>query len=52
MADITEAYIQDAAKVLNKFLPEDQQIQFVFTKGDIKSGIVDVHLGKAGETYS
>lgn len=52
IADITEAYIQDAAKVLNKFLPEEQQVQFVFTKGDIKSGIVDVHVGKPNESYS
>ena len=52
IADITEVYLKDTEKVLNKFLPEDRQIQLVFRKGQIKDGVIDVHLGKAGESYS
>ena len=50
IADITPAYIEDTTNVLNKFL--DEPIQLVYMKGDIKSGIVDIRLGKAGENYS
>jgi len=48
-ADITSAYIDDTAGVLNKFLEE--KIQLLYMKGDIKQGIVDVKLGKAGVDY-
>ena len=50
IADITPAYIEDTTNVLNKFL--DEPIQLVYMKGDIKSGIIDIRLGKAGENYS
>ena len=48
-ADITTAYIEDAEKVLNKFLEEP--IQLLYMKGDINKGIVDVRIApqSAGE---
>ena len=49
-ADITSAYIDDTANVLNKFL--EQPIQLLYMKGDIKQGIVDVKLGEAGKYYN
>lgn len=36
IADITEVYLKDTEKVLNKFLPEDRKIQLVFRKGQIQ----------------
>lgn len=44
IADITSAYIDDVANVLNKFLPEDRKIRLVYIKGDIKQGIADVKI--------
>lgn len=49
-ADITSAYLDDAAKLLNKFLRAP--IQFVYLKGDVGSGIADVRVGMAGEIYT
>ena len=46
-ADITAAYIEDTANVLNKFL--EKPIQLLYMKGDIKQGIVDVKVGDADE---
>ena len=43
IADITETYIQDTAKVINKFLSKDKQITLEFKKGSIKDGVVDVY---------
>ena len=43
IADITETYIQDTAKVINKFLSKDKQIELEFKKGSIKDGVVDVY---------
>ena len=50
IADITPAYIEDTANVLNKFL--EKPIQLVYMKGDIKTGIVDVRIGEADKTYT
>lgn len=44
IADITDTYINDCAKVINKFLPKDKQIQLDFKKGSIKEGVVDVFV--------
>lgn len=52
IADMTSAYLDDAASVINKFLVPEEQIQLLYLKGDVQSGIADVHVGKAGETYS
>lgn len=45
IADITETYINDCAKVINKFLPKEKQIEISFKKGSIKEGVVDVFIG-------
>ena len=50
ISDITSAYIEDTANVLNKFL--EKPIQLLYMKGDIKQGIVDIKLGEAGKEYS
>ena len=50
ISDITSAYIEDTANVLNKFL--EKPIQLLYMKGDIKQGIVDIKLGDAGKEYS
>lgn len=50
IADITPAYIEDTANVLNKFL--DKPIQLLYMKGDIKNGLVDVKIGEAAKDYS
>jgi len=44
IADITETYINDVGKVINKFLPEEKQITLDFKKGNIKEGVVDVFV--------
>lgn len=44
IADITETYIQDCGKVINKFLPKDKQVELEFKKGSIKEGVVDVSI--------
>lgn len=50
IVDITSTYINDIENVLNKFL--DEPIQLLYLKGDIKEGIVDVKVAKAGIDYS
>ena len=52
IADMTSAYIDDIATLLNKFLKPQYQIQLLYLKGDVSSGIADIHVGKAGENYS
>lgn len=52
IADITSAYIDDTATLLNKFLLPENQIQLLYLKGDVQSGIADIKVGKAGENYS
>lgn len=44
IADITETYINDCSKVINKFLPKDKQIAFEYKRGNIKEGVVDVFI--------
>ena len=50
ISDITSAYIEDTANVLNKFL--EKPIQLLYMKGDIKQGIVDIKIGDADKEYS
>ena len=50
ISDITSAYIEDTANVLNKFL--EKPIQLLYMKGDIRQGIVDIKIGDAGKEYS
>lgn len=52
IADMTSAYIDDIATLLNKFLAPDKRIQLLYLKGDVSSGIADIHVGKAEETYT
>ena len=52
IADITSAYIDDTATLLNKFLLPDQQIQLLYLKGDVQSGIADIKVGRAGVKYN
>ncbi len=49
IADITETYINDCGKVINKFLPKDKQITLEYKKGSIKEGVVDVFIN--GRTF-
>lgn len=44
IADITETYIVDFGKVINKFQPKDKQVELEFKKGSIKEGVVDVFI--------
>ena len=50
IADMTTTYIDDIENVLNKFL--DRKVQLLYLKGDVKQGIVDIHIGEAGVSYS
>ena len=50
ISDITSAYIEDTANVLNKFL--EKPIQLLYMKGDVKQGIVDIKIGDADKSYS
>lgn len=52
IADISEAYLSDTETLINKFLPPDKWIQLVFRKGQIKDGVIDVHIGEYGRQYS
>ena len=49
IADITEVYITDIQEVINKFMPEDEKLQFIFKKGSLKEGIADIKLLVNGE---
>lgn len=49
-ADMTTAYIDDIAKLLNKFI--DIPIQLVYIKSDVKLGVVDVKIAPADEKLS
>lgn len=42
IADITDVYIADIEKTINAF--QSEKIQFVFKKGSIKEGVVDIYL--------
>ncbi len=50
--DITPAYIDDIATLLNKFLKPEYQIQLLYRRGDISSGIADIWVGAINENYS
>lgn len=50
VADITTAYIDDIATVLNKFL--EKPVQILYMKGDVKTGVVDLKLGEADKNYT
>lgn len=52
IVDMTSAYIDDIATLLNKFLKPQFQIQLVYKKGDISSGIGDIYVGRADENYT
>lgn len=52
IADMTSAYIDDIATLLNKFLKPEHHIQLLYLKGDISSGIGDVRVAPAGEKVS
>lgn len=41
---ITQAYIEDIAKIINKF--SDDNITFTYRTGSIKDGIVDIYIDK------
>ena len=53
IADITSAYIDDTATLLNKFLLPDRQIQLLYLKGDVQYMFFDEFLAntRAGEKY-
>ena len=44
IVDMTSAYIDDIATLLNKFLKPEEAIQLLYLKGDVSSGIADVHV--------
>jgi len=50
--DITPAYIDDIATLLNKFLKPQFQIQLLYRRGDISSGIADIWVGNINENYN
>lgn len=52
IADITSAYIDDTATLLNKFLKPEYHIKLLYLKGDVQSGIADIKVGKADEEYN
>ena len=52
IADMTAAYIDDVATLLNKFLKPQFQIQLLYLKGDVSSGIGDIHVGSATQNYT
>ena len=52
IADMTTAYIDDIATLLNKFLRPEDQIQLVYLKGDVSSGIADIRVGRADQNYT
>lgn len=44
IADITDSYISDLQTSINNFRPDDKQLKFMFKKGSIKDGVVDVYI--------
>lgn len=46
VVDITESYIDDYLKVVNKFKPEGKKLQFYYNKGSMKEGVVDIFLSE------
>lgn len=52
IADMTSAYLDDIATLLNKFLKPEYQIQLCYLKGDVSSGIADVRVGELNAKYT
>ena len=50
IADMTATFIEDFAKTINEWIPEEKQIQLVYMKGDLKSGIIDVKMCSIDES--
>lgn len=44
ITDITDVYIEDFAKLINKF--SDDQVKFTYKKSSLKDGLVDVYIGE------
>lgn len=44
IVDITDSYVDDIANLLNKFLSKKDRIKFVFAKGKIKEGVMNVYV--------
>ena len=44
IVDITDSYVDDIANLLNKFLRKCDRIKFVFAKGKIKEGVMNVYV--------
>lgn len=49
IADITSSAIDDIAANLNKFLDAESKIKFVYSKGDLKTGVCNVYCYPATE---
>ena len=50
IADMTATFIEDFAKTINEWIPEDRKIQLVYMKGDLKSGTCDIKCCSADES--
>lgn len=50
--DVSTVYIDDIAKLLNKFLLPQHHIQLCYMSGELKQGCTDIHVGKAGVEYN
>lgn len=46
LVDLTEQYINDCQIPINKFLGENEKIQFYYKLSSVKDGIVDIYLSK------
>lgn len=46
IVDITELYIDDLKKVINKFLEDDEKIEFFYKSSSLKDGMVDIYLSQ------
>lgn len=46
IVDISEQYINDTEKVINKFLDDDKKIKFFYKATNLKDGIVDIYLSE------
>lgn len=52
IVDILDSYIDSIANEINKFLPDADQIKFLYSKGSIKQGVVDVYCVPASSNQS
>lgn len=46
IVDISEQYIDDTEKVINKFLADNEKVKFYYKAAQLKEGVVDIYINE------